>query len=210
MITKDIEKNYLVLNSFLNYIKATTPIRKKETMNTLIEEVLKKHQVRLEEKKTKISKNFEKDLPEAIVPDEQLRFILDTVLQYAMASMPSDANIEFLTKSFALQKEGREVSVFEKDRKYIEVLVAYTSYKKPMERSMEELITLTSQEEIASDLVLKLVEVIVKMNQGIMRFEVDETKVKKFIFLRFPAERRKVVFSEPINTHRLPNKHDVY
>jgi hypothetical protein len=72
------------------------------------------------------------------------------------------------------------------------------------------LITLTSQEEIASDLVLKLVEVIVKMNQGIMRFEVDETKVKKFIFLRFPAERRKVVFSEPINTHRLPNKHDVY
>jgi hypothetical protein len=109
-----------------------------------------------------------------------------------------------LTKSFTLQKESGEEAVIEKDRKYIEVLVAFTSYKKPMEKSMEELRTPTSQEEIASDLVLKLVDVIVKMNQGITRFEVDNTKAKKFIFLKFPVEKRKVVFYEPMSTNCLP------
>ena len=200
-ITKDIEINDLMLNSFLNYIKATTPIRKRGTVNTLIEEVLKKHQVRLEENKTKIFRNFEKDLPETIVHDEQLRFVLDSVLQYAMVSMPFNGNIEFLTKSFAFQKESSKEAVIEKDRKYIEVLVTFTSCKKPMEKSMEELNTPTSQEEIASDLLLKLIDVIVRMNQGIKRFEVDKTKMKTFIFLKFPVERRKVVFYEPISTH---------
>ena len=124
--------------------------------------------------------------------------------------MPFGGNIGFLTKSFALEKESSEEAVIEKDRKYIEVLMTFTSYKKPMEKSMEELNTPTSQEEIASDLLLKLVDVIVKMNQGITRFEVDKTKMKTFIFLKFPVERRKVVFYGPINTHCSLNKHNIY
>lgn len=209
MIAKDIEKNDLVLNSFLNYIKATTPIRKKGTVNTLIEEVLKKHQLRLEESKTKIFRNFEKDLPETIVPDEQLRFILDSVLQYAMASMPSDGNIEFSTKPFAPQKGSGEEAIFEKERKYIEILVAFPGYKKPMEKPAKELRTLTPKEEFASDLVLRLVDAIVKMNQGMTRFEVDETKAKKFIFLKFPVERRRVVFYEPTGTNSTIDKYNI-
>ena len=35
-------------------------------------------------------KKFDMDLPETIVPDEQLRFILDSLLQYTIALMPSD------------------------------------------------------------------------------------------------------------------------
>jgi hypothetical protein len=203
MITKEIEKNDLVLNSFLNYIKVTTPIRKKGTVNTLIEEVLKKHQVRLEENKTKIFRNFEKDLPETIVPDEQLRFILDSILQYTIASMRSDGNIEVLTKSSALQKENSEEGVFEKDGKYIEILVAFTSHKKAMEKSMQELRTPTPKEEIVSDVLLRLVDATVKMNQGVMRLEVDETKTKKSVFLKLPAERRKEVLYESMSTNPL-------
>jgi len=209
MIAKDIEKHDLVLDRFLNYIRATTPIRKKGTVNTLLEEVLKKHQVALEENKTKIFRNFEKDFPETIVPDEQLRFILDSVLHYAMASMPSDGNIELSTRSFVLQKESSEEVVFEKGRKYIEILVAFTSYKKPMERPVKESRALTPKEEFVSDLVLRLVDAIVKMNQGITRFEIDETKAKKFIFLTFPVERREVVFYEPVSTDCLIDKYNV-
>ena len=202
MITKEIEKNDLLVNSFLNYIKVTTPIRKKGTVNTLIEEVLKKNQVRLEENKTKIFRNLEKDLPETIVPDEQLRFILDSILQYAMASMRSDGNIEFLTKSSALQKESSEEAVFEKDRKYIEILVAFTSYKKPMEKPMQELRTPTPKEEFVSEALLRLVDATVKMNQGVTRLEVDETKAQKSVFLKLPVERRKVVFYESTSTNQ--------
>jgi hypothetical protein len=202
MITKEIEKNDLLVNSFLNYIKVTTPIRKKGTVNTLIEEVLKKNQVRLEENKTKIFRNLEKDLPETIVPDEQLRFILNSILQYAMASMRSDGNIEFLTKSSALQKESSEEAVFEKDRKYIEILVAFTSYKKPMEKPMQELRTPTPKEEFVSEALLRLVDATVKMNQGVTRLEVDETKAQKSVFLKLPVERRKVVFYESTSTNQ--------
>jgi len=201
-ITKDIENNYQVLNSFLNYIKATTPIRKRGTVNALIEEVLRKHQVRLAEKKTKIFRNLGIDLPETIVPDEQLRFILDSVLQYAMASMPSDGNIEFLTKSYALRKESGEEAITEKDRKDIEVIVAFTSYKKPVEKSMEELRTPTSKEEFVSEALLRLVDATVKMNQGVTRLEVDETKAQKSVFLKLPVERRKVVSYESTSTNR--------
>jgi hypothetical protein len=201
-ITKDIENNYQVLNSFLNYIKATTPIRKRGTVNALIEEVLKKHQVRLAEKKTKIFRNLGKDLPETIVPDEQLRFILDSVLQYAMASMPSDGNIEFLTKSYALRKESSEEAITEKDRKDIEVIVAFTSYKKPVEKSMEELRKPTPKEEFVSEALLRLVDATVKMNQGVTRLEVDETKARKSVFLKLPVERRNVVFYESTSTNQ--------
>ena len=209
MITKEIEKDDLVLNSYLNYIKVTTPVRKRGTVNTFIEEVLGKNQVRLEENKIKILRNFEKDLPETIVPDEQLRFILDSILQYAMASMPSDGNIEFSTKPFAPQKGSGEEAIFEKERKYIEILVAFPGYKKPMEKPAKELRTLTPKEEFASDLVLRLVDAIVKMNQGITRFEVDETKAKKFIFLKFPVERRRVVFYEPTGTNSTIDKYNI-
>jgi len=187
MITKDIEKNDLVLNSFLNYIKATTPIRKKGTVHNLIEEVLKKHQARLEEYKAKILRNFEKDLPETIVPDEQLGFILDAVLQYVMASIPPDGSIEFLTKSFVLQKETREdQAFFKKNGKYIEILVAFTYFKEPKEQPVP-------QKEVVPDLMLRLVGDIVERNQGMIKFELDETKAKRFISLKFPIERRNVV-----------------
>ena len=186
MITKEIEKNDLLANSFLNYVKVTTPIRKKRTANTLIEEVLRKHQVRLEKKRTQIFRYFEEDLPETIVPNEQLRFILDSILQYAMTSMCSDGDIEFLTKSSALQKELDEDPRFEKDRKYIEILVAFTSPK----------------EEVVSDVLLRLVEATVEMNQGVTRFDVDETKAKKSVILKLPVERRKVFFYESAMTNQ--------
>jgi len=196
MITKEIEKNDLMVSSFLNYIKVTTPIQKKGTVNTFIEEVLKKHQAGLEENRVKIFRHFEKDLPETIVPDEQLRFILDSILQYAMASMRSEGNIEFSTKSSELQKESTEETVLEKDRKFIEILVAFTSYKKPMEKPMQGLRTLTPKEEFVSNVLLRLVDATVNMNQGVTRLEVDETKARKSVFLKLPMERRRVFFYE--------------
>jgi hypothetical protein len=187
MITKDIEKNDLALNSVLDYIKATTPIRKKGTVNTLMAEVLKKHQARLEEKKTKIFRSFEKDLPETIVPDEQLRFILNSVVQYAVTSIPTDGSMEFLSKLFALQKEtGEDHPFYKKNGKYIEVLVAFTCSKEPKEQP-------PSQEEVVPDLLWRLIGDIVERNQGMIKLEFDETKTKRFISLKFPIERRNVV-----------------
>lgn len=197
MMNREIETHDFVLNRFLDYIKVTTPFRKKGTVNHFIEEALKKQQVRLGEKKVKLFRHLEKDLPETIVPDEHLKFILNAVLEYVMVSMPSGGNIELFTRSLAHQQETLGKAMIEDERKHIEISVAFTGYKKSVEQQGQT----PSKDEIASELVFQLADSVVKMNQGITRVEVDEISSKKSISLRFPAEKRKTFFYEPATNH---------
>ncbi len=196
-VTKDIEELNLLLNTFLNYLKATTPIRKKNSVNNLIEQVLEKHQAQLEKKKTKISKKLEKDLPEAILPDEHLRFILDSLLHYAISAMPPDGSIEFITRSFGPEKApgGGQANRAE----HIEILVSLLSYKKLADTAEKKLGTASSGREVLEDIVFRLIDFIVKMNKGMVEIGANESQTKKFIFLKFPVERRKVVSYQPTN-----------
>ena len=50
------------------------------------------------------------------------------------------------------------------------------------------------QKERILDLALRLVDEIVQRNRGMMKFEEDEKKGKTTISLRFPVERRKMVY----------------
>jgi light-regulated signal transduction histidine kinase (bacteriophytochrome) len=195
MIIKDIEKHHLLLNTFSKYIETTTPILKKDSVNKLIEEGLKKHHHRLEEKKGKIFKKFEKDLPETIVPDEQLRFILDSVLQYAIALMASEGSIEFSDRAIILPREDVEdQEFFKRNGKFVEIMIAFTGSRNSKEEPGKGLGAPSLKEEAVSNLVLRLVEMVVKMNHGAMKFEVDEAESKHKIFLKFPIERRKLVY----------------
>jgi signal transduction histidine kinase len=193
----DIEKMDMVLNSLLDYIKVHTPIKKVNTIHNIVEEVLKKHQTKLEEKGVKILKKLEKDLPETIVPDEQLKYILGSVLQYAIALMPPNGSLGLSTRSITLEKEASEVeSLFKKDGKYIEISVVFPGHQKPSEPVLE---IAALQKEEASDLILRFVKEVVLRNQGTMKMGADEKKTKTYIFLRFPVERRKVVYYQSVN-----------
>jgi len=193
----DIEKMDMVLNSLLDYIKVHTPIKKVNTIHNIVEEVLKKHQTKLEEKGIKVLKKLEKDLPETIVPDEQLKYIIGSVLQYAIALTPPNWSLGLSTRSITLEKEAGEVhSLFKKDGKYIEISVVYPGYQRPSEPASE---TATLEKEEASELILRFVKEVVLRNQGTMRVGADEKRTKTFIFLRFPVERRKVVYYQSMN-----------
>src|SRR5208337_4519020 len=61
-VNEDIDKMNMVLNSLLDYIKVHTPIRKTNTVHNIMEEVLKKHQAKLDGKGIKVFKKLEKDL----------------------------------------------------------------------------------------------------------------------------------------------------
>ncbi len=196
-VTEDIEKMDMVLNSLLNYIKVQKPIRKKNTVHSIIEEVLKKCQAKLDEKGIRLFKKFEQDLPETIVPDEQLKYILSSVLQYAMASTPPHWNIGLSTRSFTLEKGASEIQdLFKKDGRYIEIAVVFPGYKKPNEPGLG---TAIPQKEEASDLILRFVKGVVLRNRGIIKIGADEKKTKTFISLRFPVERRKVIYYQSVN-----------
>jgi len=195
IITEDIKKIELVQNSLLTYIRINNPITKTNTVNTLIEEELKKYQPQLEEKKIKLFKTLEKNLPEIPVPDDQLRYILSCVLQYVMALIGANGNLGVFTRHSAPQRELDEGH----EGKSIEILMVYTGYKKPSEQPGSASGISAHQKERILDLALRLVDEIVQRNRGIMRFDEDETKGKTTVSLRFPVERRKVVYYQQPN-----------
>ncbi len=193
MIAQDIHKTDLLVNGLLNYFQVTSPIKKTNTVNNLIEEVLKKHWVQLEEKGAKLIKKLEKDLPEIIVPDKQLRFILNSILQYAVTLMPSHETLGFLTQSFVLQERHPGQTLFRKDEPYVETTLFFTGFKRPVEpfgmrREIEAV-----QEKDSLDLILRLVKEMVHRNRGVMKLQGDKKEAKLFISLEFPVERRTVL-----------------
>lgn len=190
VITEDIKKIELVQSSLLAYIRINNPITKTNTVNTLIEEEVKKYQTELEEKKIKLFKTLEKNLPETSVPDDQLRYILSCVLQYVMALIGVNGNLGVFSRHAAPQREVRE----DQEGNFVEILIMYSGYKKPTEQPGSPSGISAHQREKILDLALKLVDEIVLRNRGIMKFEEDEKKVKTVVSLRFPVERRKVVY----------------
>jgi signal transduction histidine kinase len=196
-VTEDVEKMEMVLNSLIDYIKLHTPINKINTVHNVIEEVLKKHQAKLEEKGIKLLKRYEKDLPETIVPDEQLKYVLGSVLQYAMVLTPPSWNIAFSTRSLMLEKETGEVEgLFKRDGKYIEISVVFAGHQKENEPAPG---VATLQKEEAPDLLLRFAREVVLRNHGTMKIGADEKRTKTFISMRFPVERRKVVYYQTVN-----------
>jgi hypothetical protein len=187
-----------LLSGFLNYVRVTTPIKKVNTVNALIEEVLEKNKASWGRKGARLFKRLEENLPEIIVPDEQLKYILDFILQYAILSTPPGGNIALLTKSFVFQGEipGPQV-FFEKYGGYIEISVAFSGDREPAgpwPAVLGQL--LTSQKGEPLELMLRLVKGMVLRNWGKMNLEKNEKNRRTTFSLRFPIERRKVVSCE--------------
>ena len=200
IVTEDIEKIDAVLNGLLSYIKINTPIEKRDTVHFILEDVLKRHEMQLEGKRIKVFKRFEKDLPETIVHDEQLRYILNTLIQYAIPSIPPNGSMGFLTKSLGLSAEtAADKERFQKDETYVEILIVFTGYKRPVEKFENVLGIRELQKEEVMELELRLIREIIQKNQGMMKFEVNEKKPRTLISLQFPMERRKLVYYQPGN-----------
>jgi hypothetical protein len=199
MITQDIDRTDLLLSGFLNYVQVTAPIKKVNTVNALIEEVLEKNKAPLGKKRARLHKELEKDLPETIVPDEQLKYILNFVLQYAILSVPLDGNIELLTTSFIFQKEiAGAQAFFEKYGGYIEISVAFSGGREPAGSSATASGRApTPQKDEVLEVMLRLVKGMVLRNWGKMNVETDEKERRTILSLKFPVERRKVVSCEP-------------
>jgi len=198
-MTQDIDKTDLLLSRLLDYVQVITPIKKINTVNAIIEEVLEKNKIQLEKKGVLLFKKLETNLPEIIVPDEQLKYILNSVLQYAILLTPPDGNIELLTTSFIFQREtGGGQAFFEKYGGYIEISVGFSGDRGPVGQpaDVSGWIPATQKDETL-ELMLRLVKGVVLRNGGKMDSDTDEKKRKTILSLRFPPERRRVFSCEP-------------
>jgi hypothetical protein len=203
-ISSDIEQIDLLQNGFLNYLKCTAAITKKDTVNTLIEQVLEKHHHRLQERRIGVQKTLEKQLPETAVPDEHMRFIMDSMVQCAIVFLPFGGEIDFSTKSSLIIPRPAFAASIPMDEDYspfktIEITAFFTSLQINDEQFGSEWESRFSQREAAMDLLLRLVNTIVQENKGTMAHEVSETRTDARLVLKFPSERRRVVHYQPID-----------
>jgi len=80
-----------------------------------------------------------------------------------------------------------------KGERYIEIIIVFTGYKKPVE-PLDTLLGVPSfQETELTDLEIRLLREMIERNRGVMRVEVNENKLRTLVSMRFPAERRKVI-----------------
>lgn len=178
-ISKDIEEADLLLDSFVQFLSMNAPLKKKGTVHRLIEQLLKKYQVHLEEKRVRLYKRYERDLPETIVPDDPLSYILDSVLRYGISAVAPEGHMEFSTKSFKLKKTvTAQKRLLNKEYTKIELL--FKSGQNQGEPFQESL----------SLMLLGLTKEVVRKNQGIMKIEKDEKQGTQSIALWFPSEKR--------------------
>ncbi len=195
VVTEDIQKIDSLLNGLLNYIKINTPIEKTNTVHLVLEDVIEKHDPQIKDKQIRIFKKYEQNLPETIVHEEQLRYIFNSLLQYAISFVPSKGSIGFLTKSFNNHKETNTHKIhLKEDGGYIGIFIVFTGYKKPREPLQNVLGIPAPQQEEAIELELRLIKEIIQKNRGMMKFEFNEKKPRTLISLKFPIERRKVIY----------------
>jgi len=196
-LTGHIEKMEIVLNALIDYMRLLPPIRKMNTVHSIIEEVLTKHRVKLEEKGIKLLKRFEKDLPETVVPDEQLKYVLSSVLQYAMVATPLNRNIAISTKSFLPEKGTGEVETFfKREGEHIRISVIFAVHPR---RGEPILARAAFQKEEIPHILLRLAKEVVLRNHGIMKMGTNPERTKTIISLRFPVERRRVIYYQSMN-----------
>jgi nitrogen-specific signal transduction histidine kinase len=200
IVTEDIEKIDTVMNGLIRYVKIITPIEKKDTIHFILEDVLKNHEANLERKNIKVFRKFEKDLPETVIHDEQLRYILNALLQYSLPSISPNGSIGFLTKSYDVQTETLDERAYHQgSERYIEILFVFSGYRKPFEQFETVLGIPALQKEEPIELELRLIKDIIQKNQGMMKFEVNEKKPRTVISLKFPIERRKLIYYQSAN-----------
>jgi hypothetical protein len=199
-VAQDIKKIDSILNSLLNYISINTPILKKNTIHLIIEDILEMSDKQIQERKIKIVKKFEQDLPETNIHDEQVKFLLNCILQYLLLTVSSEGTIGLMTRSKTLQKgTGEEKVITLKERLYVEILMISTIHKEPFEQLQDISEIFEAKNEQSTDLLLRLIKELVQKYPGIIEFEVSENKARTLISLRLPAERRQVILYEQVN-----------
>lgn len=198
-MTKAYDHIVSTVDMLSSYINATSPIVKKNTIHCILEEILESNETKVHAKQIELKKTLAEELPETIFHDEQLRFILNLVLQYVILSTPSGGRIEILTQVVNNQKEQDLSSIESLKNKYSEILISSSCPKYSPNESPGAAEVPKIERDGTSHFMLRLVREMIRRNQGAIDFQMDRIKSRTLIFLRFPAERRQVAYYRPAN-----------
>lgn len=175
------------IDCFSDYLKIRSPIRKKNTVHAILEEILDGNEKKFRDRKIQIVKiQFEEDLPETNVPYDHLKYILNWVIQYTSSSISSNGSIGFLTRSLDFKDVKEDSQSFPKQgRKYIEIIIFFMAREEVKETPEMKMGAKALVRE--NDFIFPLVEEIIRMDRGIINIKVDKNKQWKQISLILPV-----------------------
>lgn len=205
VVSEDIEKTLFILDCFCDYISINTPVRKTNTINNMIEEILRENQKELDEKKIKIiKKQLDPELPETSVMDEHLRFILNSLFQFLLFSISLNGRLGILTRTIESKDwEGEGKERLQKDMKYIEILIISIHFNSKTQEVSHLSTVPEGNHEEKMDLILQMVKKIVEKNRGLIHTKNYPKKGFKMVSLLLPVERRNVFqFLLPTNQQK--------
>jgi hypothetical protein len=194
-ITEHIDNSEADLDCFLDYLRIKSPVQQTNMIHVILEEALEKHKKKLMDKEIRtFRKQFAKDLPNAGVHIEELRFILNGVLEHAIISTAPKQSIVFLTRSFEAQ-EGHEAIRFPQQRgtRCVEIVIASGNYEDLSKQAEVPQETKTDRSKGERSWILPLVDEIVQKNRGSLKVSEGRMRMTSLIL---PVERRKVVYYE--------------
>ena len=183
-----------LLSSYTDYLSLSNPRRRTNTINSLFEKILTKHTEQLKDQQIEIiRKQLAEDLPETTVPEMQLEYILDSLMQYITHSAPPQGNLGLLTRLDDGPKrtcEGNDLP--RKGQKYVEILFVFSTPDKRSDTPS------SSPKGQGMELILRLVQEIIEKNKGFMEIKPSDKTAMTFISLRVPVERRTVLEFRPL------------
>jgi signal transduction histidine kinase len=198
-MTKAYDQIVSTMDMLSSYINATSPIAKKNTIHCVLEEILESNEKKLHARKIELKKTLAEELPETIFHDEQVRFILNLVLQYAILSTPSGGRIEIVTQ-FVNNEKQQDLSRIDPLRyKYSEILISSSHPNDSSNESPGAPEVPKIERDGPSHFILRLVREMIRRNQGMIDFQMDQMKSRARISLRFAVERRRVAYYRPAN-----------
>jgi hypothetical protein len=188
-----------LLKEYLDYARVGNPLEKKGTIHGLIDDVLNGYGELLEEKGIKLFKKFEPNLPETTVPDDPLRFILRSLLWYALTWISPMVSMGFLSKTLPhrIETVSKDGTLLRVERQDIEVIIILSAHKEPLRFSETLAETPVLQREGIAGFMLHLIEETVRNNRGELKIETDGKKAWILFSLTFPVERRKKTYYRP-------------
>lgn len=187
------------LDMLSSYINVTSPIAKKNTIHCILEEILELNEKKLHARKIELKKTLAEELPETIFHDEQVRFILNLVLQYVILVTPSSGSVEIVTQFVDNQKEQDLLSHDPLRSRYCEILISSSCPKDSSNESPDSRELPKIEKDSPSHFILRLVREMIRRNQGMIDFRMDQMKSRTRISLRFAVERRRVAYYRPAN-----------
>jgi hypothetical protein len=192
-VTEHIDTADSGLSCFLEYNRIKSAVQKTNTVHNLLEMLLGSKADKLKERNiTLVRKQYDKELPETSVQDEQLRYILHWALEYAILSTASSGKIGILTRSLDTQEGGNRRTSQSPKRRYIEVLIASTGVEQPAAGSRTASEWEAHNGEARKAFILPFIEEILRGSQGMLRSKAEPEKNVTHISLLLPIERRKV------------------